>query len=226
MTNDSLSFLKESILLSPLDTMELFGRGYQLNFSTSDGFHLSQERIAAKINEQSFFVSVIKSDVLRSILFVNSAHFLPLGKSLTHHEKTFLVELTGPKGTIKRDIPIYTISPCVWVKETKGSEFGELQIKTASSDHVFRGIAVVENSVEKEKIILPENWKQLFGSSVQITLTRYKFLNEEVVVSSKLLTENDVRQTILQKKKIKLTAQTKITPAALELGKSKNIFIS
>lgn len=42
----------------------------------------------------------------------------------------------------------------------------------------------------------------------------------------KWITENDVWQAILQKRKIRVDAQTRMTPAARDLGRAHNIFIS
>ncbi|MDZ7290961.1 MAG: phosphate propanoyltransferase [candidate division KSB1 bacterium] len=43
--------------------------------------------------------------------------------------------------------------------------------------------------------------------------------------AKKLITENDVRRAILEKRRIKVPAGAKITPAAAELAKTHNVFI-
>jgi putative phosphotransacetylase len=43
--------------------------------------------------------------------------------------------------------------------------------------------------------------------------------------TNKLVTENDVRRAILEKRKIKLPAHAKVTPAAAELAKTHKVFI-
>lgn len=211
-------------MISALDVMELFGRGYQLQFSLNNGFYISEEQLSCIIGNESFRVKIIKSDVMRSILFLDKTEFPVLGFSLHHHEKFFTVELNGPAGKINREIPVYSIQPMIWSKNNQDAKFADIIIKNHHSEHRFNGISIIEANADAEKIILPEKWKMIFGSAVSIEIHKKNDKANDQVPAG-LLTENDVRIAIIKRKKIRLHSSQKITPAALELGNANHIFI-
>ena len=224
MSTENLSFLNDSILISALDVMEIFGRGYQVQYSLNNGFYVSEERISCIIGDKSFSVHIVKSDVMRSILFLDQSDFPVLGSSLFHHEKFFTVELSGPTGKIIREIPVYSIQPMIWSKNNRDAKFADVVIKNHHSEHRFNGVSISESDSETEKIILPVRWKMLFGSALAVELYKKNDkLPDQLPIG--LLTENDIRMAIIKRKKIRLQSNQKITPAALELGNANHIFI-
>lgn len=49
--------------------------------------------------------------------------------------------------------------------------------------------------------------------------------SKNVTTAAKLITENDVRRAILEKRRIKVPAGTRVTPAAAELAKAHKVFV-
>lgn len=222
----SISYLIPSIALSLLDIQDLFGRGYELKFNQKDGFQVSEECIGLKINSKNFTLPVLKTDLLHSKVFIEDSDFPTLADSVYGFNKTYQIQINGPNKVIEREVAIFNIETGYWVKKgTKTNHFTEIQIETLNSTHTFRGIPVIESFVDKSQLILNADWKKIFKGNLNISVIESSSpKDEKELIQKSLLTENDIRMAILKKQKIDLKKVIKITPSALEMGKSAKIF--
>ncbi len=221
-----ISYLLPSAALSLLDIQELFGRGYELKFNRKDGFQVSEECIGFKFESKSFTLPVLKTDLLHSKVFIEDAGFPVLSDSVYGFNKTFQVQFSGPNGKIEREVAIFNIETSFWVKKgSKTNDFTEIQIETLNSNHSFRGIPVIESFTEQSQLVFNSEWKKIFKGNLNVSVLNVNSpKNEKELIQKSLLTENDVRLAILKKQRIDLKKVIKITPSALEMGKTAKIF--
>lgn len=222
----SISYLEPSVALSLLDIQELFGRGYELNYSYKDGFAVSEELIGLKLNNRNYTLPVVKTDLLHSKIFIHDHGFPSLTGSVYGFNKTVQVQFSGPNGKTDREVSVFNIDTAYWVKKGDMADyFLSIQIETLNSSHIFRGIPVIESFTEKNQLVLNSEWKKIFKGNQNISILNTNLTeNEKDLILKPLLTENDIRLAIMKKQKIDLKKVVKITPSALEMGKSAKIF--
>lgn len=227
MTADVI-FLPDCAALPPLLIRELFGQN-PLNWNSETGLFLSEQKIAVDFDGFRYFLPVLKNDYLSPKLFLD-LHLLQIPSNslysrLDGPELTF----SGPSASVKRNCSPFSVSPMIWANRNDlvddREQTAEVTLKNSKQTLVFHSIPVITASHDRMSVILPQKWNSIIGMPEDISVDFTPIVTDDSVLAfDRIITENDVRVAKRKNQTIRLDKNTRLTPAAKELGKDLNIF--
>jgi len=226
MTPD-LFYLDSVLLLPALTIRQLFGTT-DLHWEGEAGFLFSQEVARYEIESDGQILPLMKWPGLYGRILTDEPGFSPWPENLLTASPDQQVTLFGPSASFSRQVQIITLSPAVWVPEGSGNEgkTAQVSLKGNGHTHLWESLPVVTAPVQQPVILIPGSWKPLIGECRVSGFTLITTGNQDNLVTfNRLITETDVRQCFLRKRKIRLLPGTRMTPAASDLAKSLAILV-
>lgn len=221
MDEGTVDFLKPCLALSPLDRQTIFGKSYQFRWVAPHGkLSYSEEKVNLTIGPETFSLCLLNIPVIKSHVFLP---FPPSDNDIT--DSLVACGISGPESTIERQLVISAIRPMLWTASAKGSAY-QIKLSHSKLSITFHQLKEKQMSVNGIWIILPESFASIFDATISVDLqAEIPIQNEQLLTFSRIITESDIRNAQMNKKKIRLTSTSRLTPSARELGKSFQIFI-
>lgn len=235
--------------LAPADVETLFGSGYQLtklrDISQKGQFAANETLTAVGPKGKIEKIRLVGPTRGKTQLEISRSDAVLLGIDPPVRYSSDLansagVHLVGPKGELDLKEGVIIAQRHIHMSPADAKNFGIKDrdrvvvapvIKMASTNSEARTvifdnvlIRVHENFVLDFHIDLDEANAAGLKTGHQV---RILGLSEHhtTEVAAKLITENDVRRAMLEKRRIKVPAGAKITPAAAELAKAHKVFV-